>query len=172
MRWIVLFIEFFIVICPFTITFTSCTDISKMAFKVLSISMATVPMILLSISSVYITCILGRKMNFGSMGKRKGKLYVSEFFVQAILIGQLAFTSWIKYHRDNKPALYFTGFCLYLFCVDFVPFLFVNYIMLLRIKAFYRQQRRDKHKDENDESPDANILLTRSEQMTVYETSN
>ena len=98
MRWIVLFIEFFIIICPFTITFTSCTEISKAGFKVMSIVMATVPMILLSLSSIYITFILRNKMNFGNMGQRKCKLYVSEFFVQAILIGQLAFTSWIKYH--------------------------------------------------------------------------
>ena len=170
-RWVVLFIEFFIVICPFTITFTSCTDISRVGFKVMSIIMATVPMILLSLSSVYITCILRRKMNFGTMGHRKCKLYVSEFFVQAILIGQLAFTSWIKYHKDNQPKLYFTGFCLYLLSVDFVPFLFVNYIMFLRIKAFYRQQKRDndKQKDDSAAAPEQDILLAESQKLSSCE---
>ena len=95
--------------------------------------------------SFYIMFILTRRMNYGVMKSYRRKLRFAEFFVQVICIGTIFVANVLQ--DVNNSQWYIIGFCLFLICTDIIPFLFVSYIMVKRIKAYRQSNKIDADAD-------------------------
>ena len=96
-------------------------------------------MFIYAVLSFFIMYILTRRMNYGVMKRYRRKLRFAEFFVQVICIGTIFVANGLQFVKNSR--WYITGFCLFLICTDIIPFLFISYIMVQRIKA-YRQSNK------------------------------
>lgn len=92
-----------------------------------------------SVLSLTLTVVLSRKMSFGALQARKKWLYLMEVFIQLIIAGRcviLALTN-----TFIQPNAWVAIFSTYLFVTELVPFIYLVFSMVQRLKVYKRGKR-------------------------------